>query len=449
VSFVGLYTGLTGIRAAQTGIDITGHNVANAATPGYTRQRVELEARPVYASPAGPVGTGVDVRSIARLRDSFLDDRARSATADHRFHAVRAETLTTLEDLSGEPDNGVSARLAQLWQAAESWANAPADLASRRAVLSELASVAETMQTTASSWDRLALDVDARLDTQLATLRDTLQELQTVDRRIASATDISRAGPDLADQRDLLLDRVAALTGGQARIDATGRAFVEVGGVVLLREGEVGELIRQGGTFFATPPVSGDGATAIEVRGELGGLAAALRDIRDQRAELDDFAQAFVTAINDVNARGGGPPLLGFGQDLPVGASSVRLATSDPGDLRAGLGDDAPPNDHRNARALADLRTEAVGGRTLEAHLADLIVHLAGEVRSARGAAASARAVASGAELARLSEHGVSIDEEMVALVRYQRSLEAASRVMTTVDEALDVLVNRTGVVGR
>ena len=82
MSFVGLYTGLTGLRAAQTGIDITSHNVANAATPGYTRQRVELAARPTYDSPVGKIGTGVDVASIGRLRDGFMDTRLRAALAN-------------------------------------------------------------------------------------------------------------------------------------------------------------------------------------------------------------------------------------------------------------------------------------------------------------------------------------------------------------------------------
>jgi flagellar hook-associated protein 1 len=68
MSFVGLYTGLSGVRAAQTGIDTTSHNVANAATPGYTRQRVELRAAHSYQSLAGPVGTGVVVEGIARPR---------------------------------------------------------------------------------------------------------------------------------------------------------------------------------------------------------------------------------------------------------------------------------------------------------------------------------------------------------------------------------------------
>jgi flagellar hook-associated protein 1 len=156
MSFVGLYTGLSAIRAAQTGIDLASNNVANSATPGYTRQRVELVASPDYDSPVGPLGTGVTVAQIGRLRDSFLDTRARNALGDHGAAGVRADLLRTVEELTGEPDSGISTRLTALWVAAESWANDPADPATRRQVMGELTAVSQTFRSVADQWDVLA-----------------------------------------------------------------------------------------------------------------------------------------------------------------------------------------------------------------------------------------------------------------------------------------------------
>jgi flagellar hook-associated protein 1 len=126
VSFVGLYTGLSGVRAAQTGIDTTSHNVANAATPGYTRQRVELRAAHSFQSPAGQIGTGVTSSPSRRLRDGFLDDRYRAAIGDHGAQRAR-RPADRLERLTGEPDHGIADKLSRLWEAAETWANDPAD----------------------------------------------------------------------------------------------------------------------------------------------------------------------------------------------------------------------------------------------------------------------------------------------------------------------------------
>jgi len=487
VSFVGLYTGLSGVRAAQVGIDITGNNVANAATPGYTRQRVELVARPSYQAPAAMVGTGVDISTIGRLRDGFLDARFRSSSADHAAASVRHQLLGRLEQLAGEPEQGISVRLGRLWEAAESWANNPGDAATRRQVLSELASVSDTIRSTAAAWDSLEVDVTSRRDTQVTMANDALTALADLDRRIADA-DPKRVGNELLDQRDLLLDEVARLTGADVKIDENGRALATLPGA----DGAPVDLLRAGQRQQLLPNAAGDaihvvavgatdvdpGAPSVAVGGELGGLQQVLaNDLPHWRAALDEFARTLGDAINTANAQGAvgdgaggsqpGGALLSFDPADPAG--SIRLADGvGLDDLAAGaLPTDAggihdptqppAPHDGRNARAFADLRTTRLGddgspdtgGTTLEHRLADLVVGLAGEVRSAKASADAARSVAAGADFARMQEHGVSIDEEMVGLVRYQRSLEAASRVMTTVDEALNVLVNRTGIVGR
>ncbi|MBS3940184.1 MAG: flagellar hook-associated protein FlgK [Actinobacteria bacterium] len=481
MSFVGLYTGLTAIRAAQMGIDVAGNNVANAATPGYTRQRMEVVAREPYQSGNSMVGTGVDISTIGRLRDGFLDARFRSSVADYASSTVRADLLGRLEQLTGEPDQGISSRIGRLWDAAESWANNPADPATRRQVLSELASVTDSIRSTAGAWSALEADVISRRDTQLDMVNKTLESLATLDQRIAAA-DPKRVGPDLLDQRDVLLDEIAQLTGADVRIDADGRALVTLPAadgtpVDLLNTGVRSKLAHDpvdGGLHvIAVDTPAGDAATgpSVAVGGEVGGLQKVLtEDIPTWRAELNSFAETLAATINVANAAGGavdgtgsktGVPLLEFDPTDPAGTVKI-IAGIGVADLAAGVEPTdltQPPAQHdgTNARAFADLRLLKVAadgtpdpdGQSLEVRLADLVVGLAAEVRASKATADGARAVSVGADLARVSEHGVSLDEEMVGLVRYQRSLEAASRVMTTVDQALDVLVNRTGIVGR
>lgn len=450
-SFVGLYTGLSGIQASQAGLDTTSHNIANANTPGYTRQRVELSARPGYHSNVGWIGTGVNVDQIARLRDQFLDDRHRVASGDHAFHAVRGETLASLESLSGEPDEGISARMAGLWEAAETWANDPSDTSTRRQVLTELSSIAEAVRTTAGSWDSLEQDLTSRHDTVTDEVNATLASIDDYNRRIANAVP-GRIGPDVYDQRDLLLDDLAGMTGAVVRIDAEGRATATLDGVDLLSPDGPATVAVNGATITVTDANGLTSDVTGSVRGELGGLHQVLtQDIPEWRDALHGFAESLATTINDVNRSGyiagspdQGEPLLSFDATDPAG--SIRVADDvTPAHLASATTPDASIHDEGNARNLADLRTTS----GLEAQLADVVVGLAGEVRSSANAAEAARGVALGAQHARDAEHGVSMDEEMVGLVRYQRAMEASARVMTTVDQALDTLVNRVGIVGR
>lgn len=196
----------------------------------------------------------------------------------------------------------------------------------------------------------------------------------------------------------------------------------------------------------------------VDPHGELGGIQQFLTgDLLEWQGALDDFATDLIAQVNAVNQNGvtadgsQGPPLLG-GTD----ALDLALLTDDVADLAAApddFGGDPPPlHADGNARLFADLRFEAFPDPdepTLGARIDDLVVGLAGRVSAASQAAEAAAGVATGAALARTAEHSVSLDEEMVGLVRYQRALEASSRVMTTVDEMLEVLVNRTGIVGR
>lgn len=462
-SFVGLYTGLSGIRAAQTGIDVTSNNVANANTPGYTRQRLELRPSAPYDSLIGKMGTGVTVDSIARLRDTFLDDRYRAAIGDGVANAVRAEFMQSLESLSGEPEQGISQRLDNLWPALEAWANDPNDAAARRQVLGELASVAEGFNLQADTWDSLAADYEERRETTATSANQILGNLYELNLRMAGAQP-DRQDPQLFDQRDLLLDQLAELTGATSRIQPDGSVTVRLGDVNLLEHpDEPLELAIDPDDGSIT---AGDEVVTFAVSGELGGLHRSLTiDLPQWREGLNDLAATLAEAFNRVNGEGlradGSPGGDLFTYDADGAAGSLRLAVTGIGALAAGPSDGPNPpavHDGTNARAFAALRTtrlntdgevDPAAGRTLENRVADNIVGLAGSVRTARASAEASSAVATSATLARAAEHGVSLDEEMVSLVRYQRALEAAARVMTTVDQALDVLVNRVGIVGR
>ena len=475
MSFVGLYTGLSGIRAGQAGLDTASNNIANANTPGYTRQRVEFTAAHSFNSPYGPVGTGVKVEDVARLRDGFLDARYRSAVGDGAAAQVRSEFLTSMERLSGEPELGLSSKIGELWAAMEDWSNDPNADASRRAVLNELATVSETFRGTAAAWDQLGEDTAQQLDVVLGEVNDLLETLhKDFNVRLANA-DMARVGPGLLDQRDKLLDRLSELTGATVSYNEDNTVTVRVGGEALLDyenhpEGPatvvLGESAAHGGDIrigvLAPDAVAGDDAIVVDASGELAGLHRVVHeDLPAWRDRLDMLANTLMTAINEQNAAGalladgtaGGDLLSGDG------AADMALVSNDIAALAAGAldgGGAAPaPHDGTNARAFADLRTArltpAGGGdpATFEALLSEQIVGLAGAVRSSEATTEAARGVATGAHLARASQHGVSIDEEMVDLVRFQRALEANARVMTTVDQTLDVLVNRVGIVGR
>ena len=448
-SFLSLHTALSGIRAGQVGLDTASHNIANAGTVGYTRQRVLLAQRPPLNSIVGQIGTGVDVTGIARTRDAFLDGRARTSAAEYGRTGTTAELLSHTEAILGEPDEGLSTALSSVFDAFDDWALEPSAAASRRQVLSALEGLSTRARAVTSGWDSLAQDtaVDLRASTEEA--NGNLTRLAELNRLIPTA--IAQGQPNqLLDERDRLLDELSASLGTASQIAADGSVTVTL-------PGAPADLVS--GLTVNPLTVAADHAlsvlgTDVTAGGRSGGLQGYLRnDLPALQARFDGFLTELTTTLNDQHATGfdssgaAGGPLLAFTPGLAV--TDLHVAITDTDGLAAA---DAAGGGHngRNAQALADLREGSPGGQpSLSAELTSFVVRLAGDVRTAMSAADSQRLLNVAATSARQSAHGVSLDEEMVALVQWQRSLEAAARVMTTVDEALQVLIMRTGIVGR
>jgi flagellar hook-associated protein 1 FlgK len=452
--FVSLNTALTALRAARVRIDTAAGNVANAATPGYTRRRVDLVQAPSYLSAYGWLGAGVDVAGIARTRDLFLDARVRGGQDLLGQLSVRSELLQRAEGVLAEPDQGLTAPLAELWAAFEGLALDPTSSGTRITVLNALRDVADRVRAVASGWDALERDAAATLRARVDEANGLLRKLADVNRAIV-ATPTGQPDPALLDQRDGLVDRLAVLIGARAIEQPNGTVRVSVGGIGLV-DGTVATTIQLTPSLDVVDAATG---TSLAAGGEIGGYRRfLLQDLVGLRAGLDRFAQDLADALNAQHQAGwvsdttpGGPLLSYTPGDV---ARTLQVAIADPADLAASSqpGPPFPAFNGENARALADLRTAlaASGGTdTLEGAARALAVDLGASVAGSLRATETQRQLTAAAELARQGEHGVSLDEEMTALIEARHAFDAAARLMSVVDEALDVLINRTGLVGR
>jgi flagellar hook-associated protein 1 FlgK len=207
-----------------------------------------------------------------------------------------------------------------------------------------------------------------------------------------------------------------------------------------------------------TGAISSAGGIQLSPSGEADGLQRFMTvDIPAFRSALDAVAVDLTTALNTTHAGGfhpggAGGDLLSYDPTDPSG--TLRVVLTDPA-LLATAGSAGPPfpaNDSTNADNLAALRfaLSASGGtQSIDGAFRDIVTNIAQQTGAIRSSAENADRLQTAALNDRESRHGVSLDEEMIALMEYQRMYEAATRVITAVDQALDVLVNRTGVVGR
>lgn len=452
-NFVSLETALSGLRAQQARMSTISNNVANVDTPGYTREIVNLTNAEPYQSPVGWMGTGVDVTGITRARDAFLDARARSSSDAQAGFQTRADLLKNTESVLGEPSQGISTPLDALWSAFESAASNPADAGARTTVLNALGALTTRIQQVANGWTQQATQATQSLSQTVSDVNTKLSELASLNASIQAAS-TSGGANDLLDQRDQLLDQLASEAGATAVLSANGTARVVIGGDSVVQDTHVSPLtVNPNGTITA---LSG---TPLTVGGKIGGYQSFLSsDLPAYQAQLNTFAQDLTTALNTQSAAGFSPdgqpggPLLTYTPG--AAAATITVAITDPNKLAlaSSAGPPFPVNDGTNAQAFADLqnsKTASGGTLTLDGAVQSLATKLGANVASTVSSAQNQQSLFSAVQAAQQATEGVSIDEEMTNMLEAQRAYEASSRVMTTVDQMLQVLVSQTGIVGR
>jgi flagellar hook-associated protein 1 FlgK len=464
MSFQTLWIGVSGLTAAQRAMEVTANNVANVNTEGYSRQRVELvNGRPVpgtYGSRGdGMKGTGVTVADVVRARSSLADNAFRSETSTQASWSARSDLMGRAEQVLGPIGGGTPKALADFFGSWEELSLHPEMPAARRSVLEAGATLAGSFNSAANDLAELQAGAADQVRTNVDEVNRLAAQVAKLNAGIADATNGQQSPNDLLDQRDRIVDQLSALTGATVRQGELGRVDVFVGSRALVR-GETVETLKAS----TADPITVTwtlGGEAAAPGGTLGGLVGSAATVAGLRQNLDNLANSFMKQVNDAHGAGydlttvPAPPTgqtgnLGAPFFKGTGAAQMAMNITDPSQVAAAASPTGGANDGNNALALADLRTLPMptgqsGEDTLHAFAAQL-GSLASEATDQTTASSE---VLAGLAKDRASVSSVSTDEEMADMVRFQRAYEASARLMTTVDQMLDRLINSTGMVGR
>jgi flagellar hook-associated protein 1 FlgK len=391
-TFHTLETGRRGLSAGQASLSTTGHNIANANTKGYSRQQVNTSSAASLevwtSSGAGQLGTGVSVDSVMRVRDRFLDQQYRGHTAELAQWQTKSEALGSVETILGEPgDNGLNASMGRLWSAWQDLASDPSNMAVQAVVKERAQAFADVAKTI----DRSMGDLTAGLKEQMTA---TNKDAQTLISRIEELNKhIVRTGPqanDLRDERDAAVDELSQLMNIKVTEKADGSYAIALA--------SNNQPVKTG------EPVDLDAAG-----GKLGGLAQSLATVESYQEKIGQAVTDFAQANGNV-----------FETTAPAGELSVAKDTKL----------ELPKNlDENVKKAQADFRTVVSG--------------LGAEAQTAGYAVSAQSQLMVSTENRRQSVAGVSLDEEMSNLVKFQHAYNAAARLISTTDEMLDTIINR------
>ena len=466
-TFFGLNTALSGVLTQQRALNTVSHNLTNATTPGYSRQRVDMSAATPFTQPAinmpvgaGQVGTGVIAQQYTRLRDQFADISFRAATSDVGQFGAKADALGNLDQVIDEPgDTGITSLLGKFWGSWQALSLAPESAANRNAVRDAGQALAEGFSDLNAKLTSAQGEADTRIGLGVGQVNELTAQINELNRKISMVKAVGQEPNDLRDQRDLLIDKIAGLTNVSVTENAAnGKVSLAIGSQLILD-----------GTTDTVNALAIDGAGAATVNGVAttitSGSLRGLVDLRDSviggangyLAQLDTLAAAVATSVNARHAAG-------FGLDGSTGNAfftgttaatlglSAAVTASTDAIAASGSAADVPAG-ASNATSLAQLQyvVQTIGGATtsIDGFYQQMVTKLGTDADQADRLTQVHQGVLDAANARREGVSGVNLDEEMSDMVRFQKSSNGAARMITTLDEMLETIVSRMGVVGR
>ncbi len=454
--FSGLNVALSALYAQRRGLEITGNNISNANTEGYSRQRIDLQAiggprTGTFFSRTLDTGGGVQVTGVSRMRDAFLEIRAALAHGDNGNLSRTQQSLGQVEALFNEPsDQSIAKSMSDFYSGWDDIANNPSDSAARQQLLSRATTLTETINTAATQLSQFRTDGINELSSLTAEVNTMSSNIAQLNDAIRGATSAGLNAGDLQDQRDLLVQQIASKVGATVRAGDNGQVNVFLNGSALVSGNSAMALKLDASTTPVVVRWAGSNNPATISSGDVGGLLGVVNTtLPSYSAALDAVAIKLRDDVNAVHTTGAGLDGVS-GRKFFDGTGAADLTvSSDIGGNANNIAAAAVGSGTLDGSIALDIGEMATSDTSAQSAYRTMIVGLGVDTQNNQRRLDIQTKATDQVDGARDSASGVNTDEEMVSMVQYQHAYEAASRFMTSVDQMLDTLINRTGQVGR
>lgn len=525
--FSTLNTANKGLFAQQTSLHTTSHNIANANTKGYTRQRVEMKADLAYnLVGVGQLGTGVKMDSIVRLVDDYTVKQIRNEMGTLERYTAKSEVTNQLEVIFNEPStSGLNFYLGEMLDSWQELSKNPESLTSKTIVVEKSKALADIINHMNTQIHSLKDETIGQLEKNALDFNSIVEKVESLNQQILNISLTGQVPNDLLDQRDLMLEDLGTIIDFKTSYDKYGRVSIKSGDINILGgedqlyelsivsnivenidgDGNIVDytvLISRGGNnlddsveinlddigdfeigkaIFTIRDGDIDDLDDIDLydriaSGRIKGYKEALQDIDKSINSICDFTNTLVKAVNIIHTDGNGAGNSGgidyydfFTIIEENGSLSIKVnddIQDDNSRVWVGKYPDSPEGDGSRALAIAGLRNtklpfkgdafdydlttmsikDFVGGMTIEGVYGSIVTNIGISKEHSDNIIANQEILVGQLELRRESASGVSIDEEVSNVIKYQKAYEANARVIQVLSEMLDVLINRTGV---
>lgn len=450
------------LQAQMTGMEVTGQNLANVNTAGYSRQMVNLATTSDISTAVGPEGTGVQVASIQQAVSDLLNSQIQNQNSASGYWNGQQSALQSAQDGLNEYLNGASStsstnaasssstglasQLSGLFDAFQGVATSPTSTAARQTLVSQAQTLSTTFNQVSKQLGSLNTSLNSTVSDSVDSANKLLSDIASLNKQIATAEFSGGSANDLRDAREQDLENLGSLVNFSTSTETNGAVDVSIGGQTLVSGYQVADTLQTytGGNGNLYVQTATGGVPLTLSGGSLGGTIAA-RDgsLANLQTSVDTLASTLITQVNSIYS--GGYSMTGTtGANFFNGTNAATITvnpslTNNPSLIQAS-GSATATGDNSVALQLAQLagsNQTALGGQTFISSYTQMIGNLGNDLQTANNQVASQKSVAQMLTTQRSSVSGVSVDEEMTNMMTFQRAYEASSEVVKTVDEMI------------
>lgn len=482
-TFAGFEVARSGLNSSQTALNTTNHNISNSGTTGYSRQAALQSVNTPYTVPglrtpvsAGQLGTGVKVSEIIRYRDKFADLQYRKENPAYNEFLTKETYYNQIELIYNEPqDTAISANLDAYWKSLQDLANGAEDSATRVALKEKSLQLTETINSVAVQLEKLRDEADDEIENKIVELNATMVKIRELNKSIVKVEATGQNANDYRDSRDLLLDELSGMVNIQCEELSDGSVNVYIGGKLAVSTTTCSEIsvVKTADPEFDGQLVNkliwSDLGTDVDlISGEIQGLLE-VRDtiIPDYLNQLDNFANTLAREINalhttgyDLNGNQGKDYFVSANANVNVGgkhyakfmtvnsdicADVSKIAASSSQIVVDADGNTVSEANNKIAKKMAEVSETKYNIGTLNTTITDYYQSSMAQLGSASlkvsDVLENKLVLINGISDIRDSVSEVNDDDEMINMLKYQRTYSSAARIVTALDEMLQTIL--------
>jgi len=436
--------GMQALDATQAALEATSNNIANANTPGYTREIAQFSENTETNTDGQVSGGGVSLDGLQSVRDELLNLQIQQQTSLQSSMDTQSSALQQIQSyFSSSSGDGISSELAAFSTSLAQLSANPSSSAVQQSVLSAGQDLADAFNTTANGLASAQSSADSQVTQTVAQINTLTSQIAQLNGQLSQSATANNGGGTIEDQRDELVQQLSALTGISITQSSDGETITTGNGTPLVMGSQSFTLQTTTGSDGMQQVLdsNGNNITASIQGGTLGGAI----QVRDQTVpgiltQLNTLASQFATAFNDAQKMGfdstgkAGQDFFTVPANPADAASGITVAISNPSLIA--ISSDGSAGSNGNIANLSAALTNALpSGQTPAASYASLVFQVGNAASNA-----SAESTAIGLNLQQLTDQqgsvsAVSTDEETTNLIRYQTAYEAAARIVSTIQQ--------------